>query len=76
MRNATVHRTGSQVFSTDVYSWDPSRKVCFIPTHDDITKIEGVHFRNKKSVVDGVKGLDKIKVDNMWTSSIIRVTVY
>ncbi len=39
--------------------------VCFNPTHDDITKTEGLHFGQKKSVVDGVKGLDKIKADNM-----------
>ncbi len=33
--------------------------------HDDITKTEGLHFRQKKSVVDGVKGLGQIKVYNI-----------
>ncbi len=54
-----------RVFSTDVHSQDPTKEVCFNPTHDDITKTEGLHFGQKKSVVDGVKGLGKIKVDNI-----------
>ncbi len=29
------------------------------------TTTEGLHFGQKKSVVDGVKGLSKIKVDNI-----------
>ncbi len=65
LRNTTVHWNGPRVFCTDVYSRDPTRKVCFNTTHDDITKTEGLHFRQNKSVVDGVKGLGKIKVDNM-----------
>ncbi len=43
----------------------PDQKVCFNPTHDDIAKTEGLHFRQKKSVVDGVKGLGRIKVVNI-----------
>ncbi len=35
------------------------------PPHDDITKTQGLHFHQKKSVVDGVKGLGEIKVDNI-----------
>ncbi len=58
-----MHLNG--VFSTDVRSRDSKRKVCFNSTHDDITKTEGLHFRQKKSVADGVKGLCKIKVDNI-----------
>ncbi len=30
-----------------------------------MAKTEGLHFGQKKSVVDGVKGLGKIKVDNI-----------
>ncbi len=63
--DTTVHWNGPRVFYTHVYSRDPTRKVCFNPTHDDTTKTEGLHFRQKTSVVDGVKGLGKIKVDNI-----------
>ncbi len=56
---------GPRVFSTDVHSRDPTRKVCFNPTHDDITNIEGLHFGQNKSVGDGIKGLGKVKVDNI-----------
>ncbi len=59
-----MHWNGPRVFSTGVHSQDPTRKVFFNPTHDDITKTEGLYFRQKISVVDGVKGLGKIKVDN------------
>ncbi len=65
LRNTTVHWNGPRVFSTGVHSQDLTRKVCFNPKHDEITKTEGLHFRQKKSVVDGVKGLGKIKVDNI-----------
>ncbi len=61
--NTAVHWNGPRVFSTDMHSRDPTRQVCFNSTHDDITKTEGLHFGQKKSVVDGVKGLGKIKVD-------------
>ncbi len=44
LRNTTAHWNGPRVFSTDVYSRDPSRKVCFNPPHDDITKTEGFHL--------------------------------
>ncbi len=64
-RNTTVHWNSLRVFSPNVHSRDPSRNVCFNQTYDDITKTEGLHFRKKKSVVDGVKGLGKIKVDNI-----------
>ncbi len=53
------------VFSTDVHSRDPTRKECFILTHDDITKTEGIHFGQNKYVVDGAKSLGKIKEDNV-----------
>ncbi len=43
----------------------PSRSVCFNPPHDGITETEGLHFRQKKSVLDGVKGLGKIKIDKI-----------
>ncbi len=38
----------------------PVQKVCFDLTHDGITKTEGLHFRQKKSVIGGVKGFVKI----------------
>ncbi len=41
------------------------------PTHDDITKTEGLHFGQKKSVVDRVKGLGKIKVDHINCVSLV-----
>ncbi len=34
-------------------------------THDNITKAEGLHFHQKKIVVDLVIGLGKVKVDNI-----------
>lgn len=45
----------------NVYSRHPSRRVCFNPPHDGIIKAEGLHFREKKSAADGVKGIDKIQ---------------
>ncbi len=60
-----VTKRVTRVFSTDVYSRDPTRKVCFNPTHADIANAEGLHFGQKKSVVHGVKRLGKIKVDNI-----------
>ncbi len=69
LQHTTVHWNGPRAFSTDVYSRDPIRKVCFNLTHDDITKTEGFHFCQKKSAADGVKGLGKIKVDNInWVT--------
>ncbi len=44
-----------------VNSRDPSSEVCFNPPSDDITKIEGLHVSKKKSVVDVVTGLGKVK---------------
>ncbi len=35
------------------------------PTARRITKTEGLNFRQKKSVTDGVKDLAKIKVDDI-----------
>ncbi len=54
--NTTVHLNGSREFFTDVYSRDPSRKLCFDPPHDDITKTEG---------------FGKIKVDNINCVSLV-----
>ncbi len=42
----------------------PAQKVRFIPPYDDIAKTEGLHFRKKKSVMEGVKGRVKIEVDD------------
>ncbi len=39
--------------------------VCFNPPYDGITKTERLHFCQKKSVVDGVKGFGKIKIDDI-----------
>ncbi len=39
LRDTSAHWNGSRGFSTDVYSRDPTRKVCFNSPHDDITKI-------------------------------------
>ncbi len=61
--NTTAYWSGSQEFSSDDYPQDPFIKVCFNPPLDDITLAERLDFRQKKSVVDGVKGLDKIKIE-------------
>ncbi len=47
------------------------RKVCFNSPYDDIIKAEGLHFRQKESVIDGVKGLGKIKLDDINCVTII-----
>ncbi len=66
----TAHLNGPKVVFTCVYSRSPSRKVCFNPQLDDITKAEG----RKKGIfmVDGVKSLGKIKVEegsrNVWVN--------
>ncbi len=65
LRNTTAHWKGSREFSTDTYSWEPSSLVCLNPTHDNITKTEGLNLGQKKFVADGVKGLGKIMVDNI-----------
>ncbi len=54
LRNTTVHWNSPRVLSIDLYSRDPSRRVCFNPLCGDINKAEGLHFRHTKSVVDGV----------------------
>ncbi len=33
--------------------------------YDDITKTEGFHLRQKKSAIDGVKGVGKTEVDDI-----------
>ncbi len=65
LRNTTTHWNVSRELSTNVYSRDPSRKVCFNPLHDGIAKIEGHQFRQEKPVPDGVKDLGKIKVNDI-----------
>lgn len=62
LRNTTVH--APRELSTDMHSQDPLSKVCFNPPHDDITKGEGLHFRQRKFMVNGVKG--KFKVAYMY----------
>ncbi len=64
LQNTTAHWNGYREFSTDAYTRDQPRQVCIDPQHDDITKTELLHFQQKKAVVDGVKGLGKIKVGN------------
>ncbi len=63
--NTTAYWSDSQELSSDVYPQVPFRKVCFNPPVDDITLAERLHFRQKKSVVNGVKGLNKIKVERI-----------
>ncbi len=55
-----------------VYSRDPTRRICFNPTHDDIGKTEGLQFRQNKSVVDEVNGLGKVEVDNIMRATVRR----
>ncbi len=43
----------------------------FNSPHDDIIKTEEHHFRQKKSVIDGVKGLGKIKADNIKCETLV-----
>ncbi len=64
-QDTPVHWNGRRVFSTKVYSRGPSRKVCFNPPDDDITKTEGLLFRHRKSVINGAKDLGNIAVDNI-----------
>ncbi len=59
--NTTVHWNDPRVFSTYVYSRDPSRKVCFSPPHDDITKTEGLHFSQKNLWLSETKALVKAR---------------
>ncbi len=53
------------MFSTEVYFRNPFRKFCFRPPAIDIPKAEEIHLHQKKSVIDGVKGFGKIKVDDI-----------
>ncbi len=55
------------MFSINRYSRDPPRKVCFNLPYDDITLSEGLHYRQKKSAVDGLKVLGKVSVINCVT---------
>ncbi len=48
LQNTTVHCNGPRQFSTNVYSWDLSSKVCCNPPQDDITQTEGLHLRQNK----------------------------
>ncbi len=61
LRNTSVHWNGPECSSpTCNLETRPERY-----TSIQCTKTEGLHFGQKESVVDGVKGLGKIKVDNI-----------
>ncbi len=66
----TAHLNDPEVVSACVNSRNPSRKVYFNPQLDDITKANG--RKKGKIVIDGVKNLGKIKVEegymNVWVN--------
>ncbi len=45
-----------------MYSRDSPKWVCSKSPHDGITYTEGLHFHQKKCVLDNFKGLGNIKV--------------
>ncbi len=57
-------------------SRDPYIKACFNPPHDGITKTKGLPFRQKKSVLDGVKSLGKIRVDDINCVDGVKLPVF